>query len=172
MMTYLKFLQQNYNILVKLSKRIDSENGEEILHFTIQKFLEGDLQFLDELTDDNKLKYISRTISLQSKSKSSQFYREWKRYTIITNNDILPVIVEQSDEERELKELQLNFIEEELNKMNWFSSLLFRRWIETNLSAQQLADKLLIPLSTVQYHLRKVRNHIRKEWEKNKHLYI
>lgn len=170
-MTFLNWLEKNYNVLVKLSNRIDQENGEEVLHFTLEKFLTGDYQFLDELEDNNKLKYLSRTISLQSKSTTSQFYREWKKYTIITEDVILPM-VDEGMEEKYVKEVQLMFIEMELKKINWFSSLLFRRYSETGFSAQKLADQLLIPLSTVQYHLRKVRNHIRKEWEKNKHLYI
>lgn len=170
-MTFQCWLNKNYNNLINLSHKIDKENGEEVLHFTIHKLLEQDQRFLDELEDANKLKYISRTIKLQSTSITSQYFREVKRYTIITDDVILPV-VEDDVEEMHIKEAQLNFIEQELNKMNWFSALLFRRWIETNMSAQMLADNLLIPLTTCQYHLRKVKNHIRKEWSKNKHLYI
>jgi hypothetical protein len=170
-MTFQKWLVINYNGLIGLSKRIDEQNGEEILHFTIDKFLQQEQKFLDDLDDSNKLKYISRTLKLQSKSETSQYYREVKKYTIITSDVTLPM-VEEINEDILLKEAQLNFIEDQLNNMNWFSALLFRRWVETNYSAQVLADKLLIPLTTCQYHLRKVKNHIRKEWEKNKHLYI
>lgn len=170
-MTFQSWLTKNYNTLINLSQKIDKENGEEVLHFTVHKLLEQDQQFLDALEDDNKLKYISRTIKLQSKSETSQYYREVKKYTIITDDIILPAIQDDM-EEIHIKEAQLNFIEDQLNKMNWFSALLFRRWIETNMSAQMLADNLLIPLTTCQYHLRKVKNQIRKEWNKNKHLYI
>jgi hypothetical protein len=170
-MTFLNWLKINYNDIITLSKKIDKENGEEVLHFTIDKFLIGDLELLDSLTDDNKLRYMSRTLSLQSKSKSSQFYREVKRFTIITDDVILPQ-VEEGVEELEYREAQLDFIEKELNNINWFSSLLFRRYCETNYSAQKLADRLVIPLSTVQYHLRKVKTHIRNKWDKQKHLYI
>lgn len=170
-MIFQNWLTKNYNELIKLSIKIDNQNGEDILHFTVHKFLEQDQQFLDELTDENKLKYISRTIKLQSKSETSQYYREVKKFTIITDDIIIPM-VQETNYEADLKEAQLNFIEDQLNKMNWFSALLFRRWVETNYSAQVLADKLLIPLTTCQYHLRKVKNQIRKEWEKNKHLYV
>ncbi len=171
-MTFRNWLNQNYNTLIQLTYKIDKEHGEELLHFTIDKFLcNGDSEFLDGLTDENKLKYVSRTLSLQSKSKSSQFYREYKKYTIITNNDILPIQVDEV-EHHQLKEKQLDFIEDELNNMSWFSSLLFRRYVEMNYSAQQLADKLVIPLSTVQYHLKKVKTQIRNNWNNNKDLYI
>lgn len=170
-MTFLNYIQKNYNEIITLSNKIDRENGEEVLHFTIDKFLVGDLEFLDNLTDENKLKYISRTLSLQSKSKSSQFYREFKKFTIITDDVILSQ-VDEGVEHIEYKEAQLNFIEEELNNIGWFSSLLFKRYCETGYSAQKLADKLVIPLSTVQYHIRRVKTHIRKEWDKKKHLYI
>ena len=62
-MIFKNWLQHNYNLLNKLSKKIDKEYGEEILHFTIEKFLEkDDLKFLDELEDDIKLKYVSSNI--------------------------------------------------------------------------------------------------------------
>ena len=170
-MSFTNWVEKNYNNLVILAQKIDSNNGLEVLHFTIDKFLVGDLELLDSLTDDNKLRYMSRTLSLQSKSKSSQFYREVKRFTIITDDVILPQ-VEEGVEELEYREAQLDFIEKELNNINWFSSLLFRRYCETNYSAQKLADRLVIPLSTVQYHLRKVKTHIRNKWEQEKHLYI
>lgn len=171
-MTFKSWLNQNYNKLVELSNRIDKEHGEELLHFTLDKFLyDGDNEFFDNIPDEKKLNYISKTLHIQSTSKSSQFYREYKKYTIITNNDILPTI-EDDMEDIFIKEQQLNFIEDQLNDMSWFSSLLFRRYVEMNYSAQQLADKLVIPLSTVQYHLKKVKTQIRNNWNNNKDLYI
>ena len=162
----MNWLNQNYNKLLILSNKIDKDNGQEILHFTLEKFLnKKDTSFFDEMEDDDKLKYISRTISLQSKSKTSQFYREFKKYTILSKD----VILEQQDivyEENELEKVQLQFIEDELKKMSWFSAKLYRTYIIKEYSAKVLAEELLIPLSTVQYHLRKVRNTIRDNWDK------
>jgi hypothetical protein len=159
------WLQQNYNQLNKLSRKIDKEYGEEILHFTIQKFLEKpDNTFLDELDDNTKLKYFSRTMKIQATSKESQFYRQWKRFTIITKDVIIETGEEDTDED--IDELKIYFIKEKLKTMNWFSSLLFQRYVEMNCSAQKLADQLLIPLTTCQYHIRKVRKEIKDEWNK------
>jgi len=167
-MTFLSWLNKNYNNLIVLSNKIDKHNGEEVLHFTLEKFLlKKDSTFLDNLDDKDKLKYISRTIKLQSTSHTSQFYREFKRYTILSKD----VILEQADEEYEedsVEQIQLKFIEEELNKMNWFSALLFRTYIQKEYSAQVLADELVIPLSTCQYHIRKVKKTIRDNWNKEK----
>ena len=167
-MTFLSWLNKNYNHLIILSNKIDKQNGEEVLHFTLEKFLsKKDTTFLDELEDNDKLKYLSRTIKLQAHSNTSQFYREFKRYTILSKD----VILEQADEEYEedsVEQLQLQFIEEELKKMNWFSSLLFSTYISKGYSAQVLADEMLIPLSTCQYHIRKVKKTIRDNWDKNK----
>jgi len=167
-MTFLSWLNQNYNKLLILSNKIDKHNGEEVLHFTLEKFIsKKDTTFLDNLEDSDKLKYISRTIKLQSTSHTSQFFREFKRYTILSKD----VILEQADEEYEedeVEQIQLKFIEEELNKMNWFSALLFRTYINKEYSAQVLADELVIPLSTCQYHIRKVKKTIRDNWKKNK----
>lgn len=167
-MTFLSWLNKNYKNLLTLSNKIDKQNGEEVLHFTLEKFISRkDTTFLDNLEDKDKLKYISRTIKLQSTSHTSQFYREWKRYTILSKD----VILEQADEEYEedeVEQIQLKFIEDELNKMNWFSALLFRTYISKEYSAQVLADELVIPLSTCQYHIRKVKKTIRDNWKKNK----
>ena len=167
-MTFLSWLNQNYNQLLILSNKIDKQNGEEVLHFTLEKFIsKKDTTFLDELEDGDKLKYISRTLKLQATSNTSQFFREWKRYTILSKD----VILEQADEEYEedgVEQIQLKFIEDELNKMNWFSALLFRTYIQKEYSAQVLADELVIPLSTCQYHIRKVKKTIRDNWNKNK----
>jgi hypothetical protein len=125
------------------------------------------MTFLDNLEDGDKLKYISRTIKLQAHSHTSQFFREFKRYTILSKD----VILEQADEEYEeddVEQIQLKFIEEELKKMNWFSSLLFSTYIQKGYSAQVLADDMVIPLSTVQYHIRKVKKTIRDNWNKEK----
>lgn len=50
--------------------------------------------------------------------------------------------------------------------MNWFSVLLFKRYIQTGYSAKVLSEEFLIPLSTVQYHIRKVKTEIRNKWNK------
>ena len=167
-MTFLSWLNQNYNNLIILSNKIDRQNGDEVLHFTLEKFLsKKDTTFLDNLEDGDKMKYISRTLKLQSTSHTSQFFREWKRYTILSKD----VILEQADEEYEeddIQQIQIKFIEEELKKMNWFSALLWNRYIQKDYSAQVLADELVIPLSTCQYHIRKVKNTIRENWKKNK----
>jgi hypothetical protein len=167
-MTFLSWLNQNYNNLLILSNKIDKQNGDEVLHFTLEKFIsKKDTTFLDDLEDKDKLKYISRTLKLQATSHTSQFFREFKRYTILSKD----VILEQAEEEYEedsVEQIQLKFIEEELKKMNWFSALLWNRYIQKEYSAQVLADELVIPLSTVQYHLRKVKKTIRDNWNKNK----
>lgn len=164
MTTFKVWIENNYNLIHKLSKNIDNEIGEEVLHFTIDKFLTKDHSFLDNLEDDNKLKYITKTIKLQAHSSTSQYYREVKKFTLLSKD----VIIEQADESEDttIQELKIFFIQQELKKINWFSSLLYQRYIESGYSAQKLADQLLIPLSTVQYHLRKVKTHIRSEWDK------
>ena len=169
-MTYRNWLDKNYSDLVKLAIKIDNTDGEEILHFTLDKFLHGNYTFLDDMDDHNKLKYISRTLSIQSKSKTSQFYREFKRYTILSEDVILAD--REYEELDNIDEIKLLFIEKELKKINWFSAILFKQYAQNDYSAQKLADYLLIPLSTCQYHIRKVRNHIRKEWDKKKDLYL
>jgi hypothetical protein len=165
---FLDWLQNNYLELQNLAHRIDNQHGEEVLHFTLEKFLTKDYEFLDNLDDFDKLKYMSRTMSLQSKSESSQYYREVKRFTVLSKDVILEDKEEHNDENDEINEIKILFIQQELKKINWFSSLLFTRYIETGYSAQKLADQLLIPLSTCQYHIRKVKTHIRTEWDKRK----
>lgn len=167
-MIFRNWLQLNYDKLNQLSKKIDDVNGEEILHFTIHKFLEReDLSFLDELEDEIKLKYVSRTLKIQSTSKESQFYRHFKRYTLLNNDVIFDIEDDTTDLEGEIENQKIDFIKQELKMMNWFSSLLFQRYIEIGCSAQKLSEQLLIPLTTVQYHIRKVKKQITTNW-KNK----
>jgi hypothetical protein len=167
-MTFKNWIQLNYNTLNTLSKKIDEEDGEELLHFTLMKFFEKeDNTFLDNLEDHIKLKYISRTLKIQATSKESQFYRQFKRYTFLNKDVILELEEEDNELEEETKKQQINFIEMELKKMNWFSSLLFQRYIEIGCSAQKLSEQLLIPLTTVQYHIRKVKSQIKTNWIKN-----
>ena len=167
---FLDWLQKNYLQLQNLAHRIDNENGEEVLHFTLDKFLTKDYEFLDNLDDFDKLKYISKTMRLQARSETSQYFREVKRFTVLSKDVILDEGEEHNDEDDDINELKILFIQQELKKINWFSSLLFQRYCETGYSAQKLADQLLIPLSTCQYHIRKVKTHIRVEWEKRKDL--
>ena len=168
-MIFRNWIQLNYNKLNELSKKIDDENGEEILHFTLHKFLEkDDLSFLDELEDDIKLKYMSRTLKIQSTSSESQFFRNFKRYTILNKDIIFDIEDETNDLEEEAQKQKLDFINEELKKMNWFSSLLFQRYVEIGCSAQKLSEQLLIPLTTVQYHIRKVKKQITINWKNKK----
>jgi len=158
-------LEKNYNQIHKNSLKINGEIGEEVLHFTLNKFLTKDHSFLDGLPDENKLKYVIKTIKLQSYSNQSQYYREVKKFSLLSK-DVILVDVADEQEDNTLQELQLFFIEEQLRKMNWFSSLMFRSYVDSGYSAQKLADKLLIPLSTVQYHIRRVKTQIRNEWNK------
>ena len=167
---FLDWLTNNYLELQNLAHRIDNTNGEEVLHFTLDKFLTKDYEFLDNLDDFDKLKYISKTMRLQAKSETSQYYREVKRFTVLSKDVILEEEERHTDEDEEINEIKILFIQQELKKINWFSSLLFTRYIQTGYSAQKLADQLLIPLSTCQYHIRKVKTNIRVEWDKRKDL--
>ena len=165
-MTFLTWLSLNYNKLHKLAIKIDYDNGEEVLHFTLEKFLsKTDTEYLDIMKDGDKLKYMSRTLKIQATSVTSQFYREFKKYTVLAK-DVTLELEEKEYEEDSLEEKQLKFIEEQFKEMNWFSALLYRRYIDTGYSAKVLADEFKIPLSTVQYHLRKVRTEIRNNWDK------
>lgn len=164
-MTFKIWLEKNYNKLHKISLKINRELGEEVLHFTLDKFLTKDHSFLDELEDENKLKYVVKTIKLQSYSSQSQFYREVKKFSILSK-DVILVDIEDEINDISLEELQLYFIQDQLRKMNWFSSLMFKSYVDSGYSAQKLADRLLIPLSTVQYHIRKVKTQIKNEWNK------
>lgn len=165
---FLDWLTNNYLQLQNLAHRIDNENGEEVLHFTLDKFLTKDYEFLDNLDDFDKLKYISKTMRLQARSETSQYYREVKRFTVLSKDVILEEEERHTDDDDEINEIKILFIQQELKKINWFSSLLFTRYIQTGYSAQKLSEQLLIPLSTVQYHIRKVKTHIRIEWDKRK----
>jgi hypothetical protein len=163
-MTFICWLNNNHKTLISLAKKIDKVNGEEVLSFTLEKFLtRPDNTFLDNLEDNDKLKYISRTLKIQATSKESQFYRQFRRFTIL-QKDVILELEDIQYEENEIEVEKVEFINEQLKLLPWFSSLLFKRYIEKNYSAQTLANELLIPLSTVQYHIRKVRNTIKNNW--------
>ena len=104
-------------------------------------------------------------MKIQATSKESQFYRKIKRFTLITKDVIIEM--EEENETDDLDELKIYFIKEKLKTINWFSSLLFQRYVEIGCSAQKLADQLLIPLTTCQYHIRKVKNEIKNDWNNN-----
>ena len=58
-MTFLTWLSLNYNKLHKLAIKIDYDNGEEVLHFTLEKFLsKTDTIHLDEMKDGKYVRQI------------------------------------------------------------------------------------------------------------------
>jgi len=185
---YNEFLKQAKTKLYKQKRICDVDAYKELVSdvmFSVIQKLNNitDIDRFYKMTLQDKLKlYILKGISTNSSFYSAPFLqkklKETNRLQVFDNYDY-PVQSEEDENEILLKEIKENALIADIKSMlemprakeifgdeYKYYSMLFKEYVSTGASYQTLAIKYNIPKSSIAFHIRIVKEAIRKELNK------
>ena len=150
-----------------MAYNLTNGNGEEedLLHFVIEELYKCDNKRLEEIIKKKQMTfYVARIMVNQYYSKTSRYFKKYKKYCQFCVSEINNNITESIEEnEAEKKEQKLNWIEEKLKDLHWFDSTLFKIYYADNHSLNSLSEVTKINRNTIYHSINKVKKYLKNE---------
>lgn len=154
------WVTDNYKELQKICKAVTkSTSYDDLCQLCIEQFLTNKKVLL--IPQDELLYFFTRIVQNNYYSKSSQYYYTYSKYQFSELKD--PDI---KDTEYQESEINLNWVNDELKKLDWYSKKLFELFIEEGCSITKLSQRTTIPYNSVSRDINKVRRVLLKERNK------
>ena len=161
-----KFFEENYEDLLKVSKRYVSGYGGDLLHDLALYYLEEPRPHLEKMCKDGDLmKYICRTMAICSFSKTTRFYYKYKKYSENIVNyppSLLKSVDENVENEYDTSET-IKYINTILHEMDWFNAEVFRIYYLHSHSLNTLSNATGISKSTLYLALKKAQKEVKEK---------
>jgi DNA-directed RNA polymerase specialized sigma24 family protein len=158
-----KWITDNHTELQKICKRVSKlEDPTDLCQICIEQFINNKKTL--KVPDDEKLYFFTRIVQNNYYSKSSAYYYTYNKYKFneFNNNTEIPDVDYIEDP------INLEWVENELNSMDWYYKKLFKLFIEENCSISKLSQRTTIPLNSISRDINKVRKELIKR--RNKYL--
>jgi len=152
-----EWISDNHDELQKICKRVSKlENPSDLCQICIEQLINN--KKVSKVPDDEKLYFFTRIVQNNYYSKSSPYYYTYTKHKFneYDNNE------EQPDIPYEENPINLDWVDNELNNMDWYYKKLFRLFIEENCSISRLSQRTTIPLNSVSRDINKVRKELIK----------
>lgn len=152
-----EWISDNHDELQKICKRVSKlEDPSDLCQICIEQLINN--KKILKVPDDEKLYFFTRIVQNNYYSKSSPYYYTYTKHKFndYDNNE------EQQDIPYEESQINLDWVDNELNSMDWYYKKLFRLFIEENCSISRLSQRTTIPLNSVSRDINKVRKELIK----------
>ena len=146
----------NYDHLRRASTNISSGDSlsEDLLSECLLIFLSK--PNVQEIVDSGgAMYYVVRIMVNQWKSHTSPFHKNYRRTVAL---DTMPEIPDEPSYDSDLEQK----IQEELNKINWYSKTLFELHHLKGESISQIARETKIPRTSISVEIKRVKSHLKK----------
>jgi DNA-directed RNA polymerase specialized sigma24 family protein len=155
------WVTDNFKELQKICKSITkSSSYEDLCQLCIEQFLTN--KKVSTIPQKELLYFFTRIVRNNYHSKSSLYYYTYNKYKF---SEITPT-EEIQDTEYEESSIDLTWVKEELNTMDWYQKRLFELFIEENCSITNLSRRTTIPLNSVSRDINKIRRELNKRRNK------
>jgi len=159
------WIENNHKELVKICQSITKQNDiEDLLHLCILQVYQS--KKFQDVPDKQKLYFFSVIVKNNFNSKSSAYYRQFKR-----KFEEIPEKFEIVEEEYKESPFNLEWVHKELKKMDWYYGRIFQLYIEENCNLTKLSKRTSIPANSLSRDIRKVKEELRKIREQQKDIY-
>jgi hypothetical protein len=151
------WISENYNELKNIcSKFSTQEEVDDLLHLCLEEFMNN--KRVEEIPDKEKIYFFTKIVRNQYNSESSKYHYTYRKYKFNEYN----INEEQSDIPYEESQINMDWIDKELNNMDWYYKKLFKLFIEENCSISKLSLRTTIPLNSISRDINKVRRELIK----------
>lgn len=115
-----------------------------------------------EIPDDQKIYFFTKIVRNQYNSESSKYHYTYRKYKFneYNNNE------EQADIPYEESQFNMEWVQEQLKKIDWYYAKLFQLYIDEGCSITRLSKRTTIPLNSVSRDINKVRKELIKRRNK------
>ena len=173
-----QYLKKNYQKLKEVSNKITSSrryDSDELLHDTIVALYDSDKKKIEELIKKRQLIFwIARIMINQYHSKTSPFYKKYRKYYTIINEkwrlgtwqdqyiNNTPDRIHRITQEDGVKlkqqfEKDIERINKHLKEIHWFDSEVFRIYHQTGMSLNEFSKQCGINRNTLYKSIVKVK---------------
>ena len=151
------WIVENHNELQKICKRVSKlEDPSDLCQLCVEQFINN--KKTSQVPDDEKLYFFTRIVQNNYYSKSSSYYYTYNRYKFNEYN----INEETPDIGYEESLINLEWVNDQLNTMDYYYKRLFELFIEENCSISNLSKRTTIPLNSVSRDINKVRKQLIK----------
>ena len=150
------WISENYNELKNICSRFSTtEEVDDLLHLCLEEFMKN--KRVTEIPDNQKIYFFTKIVRNQYNSESSKYHYTYRKYKF---NDM----VESDIAEVEYEEDQFNmeWVQEQLKKIDWYYARLFQLYIDEGCSVTKLSKRTTIPINSVSRDINKVRRQLKQ----------
>jgi DNA-directed RNA polymerase specialized sigma24 family protein len=154
------WITNNIQELKKICSSITrGQDSDDLLQLSVEQFLTN--KRVPQIPDGEKLFFFARIVRNNYNSKSSPYYHQYKKFqfTDIESIEIPYLPYEESP-------INLEWIKQELNKLDWYYKRLMELYIEEGCSITKLSKRTTIPINSVSRDINKVRKILIQERNK------
>ena len=154
------WITNNIQELKKICSSITrGQDSDDLLQLSVEQFLSN--KRVPQIPDGEKLFFFARIVKNNYNSKSSPYYHQYKKFqfTDIESIEIPYLPYEESP-------INLEWIRQELNKLDWYYKRLMELYIEEGCSITALSKRTTIPINSVSRDINKVRKILNQERNK------
>jgi hypothetical protein len=158
------WIENNFKELKIICNKITrGADYDDLFQLCIEQFLKN--QKVADIPDKEKLFFFARIVRNNYNSNSSPYYNTYRKFKFseINNDDIQYL-------EYEEPVVDLDWVKNELNQLEWYFKRLMELYIEEGCSITSLSKRTTIPINSVSRDINKVRKILinkRKEELKN-----
>ena len=131
-----------------------------MLHLCLEEFMNN--KRVEEIPDKEKIYFFTKIVRNQYNSESSKYHYTYRKYKFNEYN----INEEQSDIPYEESQINMDWIDKELNNMDWYYKKLFKLFIEENCSISKFSLRTTIPINSISRDINKVRKELIKRRNK------
>ena len=145
------WISNNIEELKKICSRITrGQDSEDLLQFSIEQFLNN--KKVPNIPDKEKLYFFTRIVRNNYNSKSSPYYHLYKKFQFVEIENIeIPYLELEEDV------ITLDWVYNELKKLDWYYRRMMEMYIEEECSITKLSKRTGIPLNSVSRDINKIR---------------
>ena len=145
------WISNNIEELKKICSRITrGQDSEDLLQFSIEQFLNN--KKVPNIPDKEKLYFFTRIVRNNYNSKSSPYYHLYKKFQFVEIENIeIPYLELEEDV------ITLDWVYNELKKLDWYYRRMMEMYIEEGCSITKLSKRTGIPLNSVSRDINKIR---------------
>ncbi len=163
-----KFIEENYDYLLNVSKRYVGEDyAGDLLNDLILSYLENEEKYEPICKRNELMSYMCRSMAICGFSKSSRFYYKYKKHNEKLARkypiEILKAIEDSTDTITQIDiENQIEDVFRILQEIRWFDAEVFKSYYLHSHSLKTLSDATEISKNTLYKSIKTAKEHLKE----------
>lgn len=151
------WVETNYSKLEQICKRVSKEEPfDDLCQTCIEQFLNN--KKVHTVPESEKIYFFTKIVTNNFHSKSSPYFKQYKKFKFTEFEDI-----EIPDVEYKEEEIDINWALNQLMEIGWYYKRLMELFVEEQGSISKLSRRTSIPINSVSRDINYARKFLRKK---------